>query len=306
MTPDLLTQALTIMNSVMQTAITFGLLALSIIAVWLPPIPIGKRFTVPAWLLLFVAAIISGLVAGYLTWPALPALALFAAVAYLTTRTAGGRAQRIFFGVLTAATALALALHLLPGFKNPVLIANAKFSPDAAPFSQYASFDKAAAGLILLAWLCNRATSVEDWNEIWRRTPLMVLATTAVVLVAAVATGYVRFDPKLPVYTPVFLAVNLFFTCVAEEAFFRGFLQERLAVSLRSYRVGSLIAIVSSGSLFGVAHAAGGGLYVVLATIAGFGYAYAYASVRRVEASIITHFVVNAVHFVAFTYPRIG
>jgi uncharacterized protein len=294
------------MNSVMQTAMTFGLLALSIISVWLPPIPIGKRINLPIWLLLFVAAILNGLVAGYLTWPALPALASFVVVAYFTASTAAGRAQRTLFGVLTAATALALALHRLPGFKNPVLIANAQFSPDAAPFTQYASFDKAAAGLILLAWLCKRATTVEDWKEIGRRTPIIVLATTAVVLIAAVAMGYVRFDPKLPAYTLVFLAVNLFFTCVAEEAFFRGFLQERLAVSLKGYRIGSLIAIVGSGVLFGVAHAAGGLVYVVLATFAGFGYACAYASVRRVEASIITHFIVNAAHFVAFTYPHIA
>lgn len=294
------------MDSGAQIAIAFGLLALSICAVWFPPLPIGKRFNVPAWLLLFIAAIASGLVAGYLTWPALPALGFLGIVAYSAGRTAASRVQRIVFGTLTAATALALALHRLPGFKNPVFITNAKFSPDAAPFTQYANFDKAAAGLIIFAWLCNRATTVEDWKEIWRRTPLVVLTTTATVLIAAVAMGYVHFDPKVPAYTPVFLAANLFFTCVAEEAFFRGFLQDRLAASLKGFRVGGLIAIVSSGLLFGMAHAAGGVSYVMLATLAGFGYAYAYASVRRVEAPIITHFVVNAVHFIGFTYPQIG
>ena len=285
---------------------TFGLLALSICAVWLPPIPVGKRFNVPGWLLLFVAAILSGLAAGYLTWPALPAIAFLGIVAHLARSPTARRVPRIAYGALTAVTALALALHVLPGFKNPVLIANAKFSPEAAPFTQYASFDKAAAGLIILAWLCARATTAEDWKDIWRRTPLVVLATTATVLIAALAMGYVHFDPKLPAFAPVFLATNLFFTCVAEEAFFRGFLQERLAASLKGFRLGSLIAIASSGLLFGVAHAGGGVSYVVLATLAGFGYACAYASVRRVEAPIIAHFVVNAAHFTGFTYPQIG
>jgi membrane protease YdiL (CAAX protease family) len=287
-------------------AITFGLLALSICAVWIPPIPLGKRFDVPAWQLLFVAAIASGLAAGYLTWPALPALAFLGIVAYLAERTAASRVQRIVFGALTAVTALALALHRLPGFANPVLIADAKFSPDAAPFTQYANFDKAAAGLIILAWLCKRATTAEAWKVVWRRTWPVVAATTAIVIVAAVIMGYTRFDPKLPTYAPTFLAINLLFTCVAEEAFFRGFLQERLATTLNGLRFGGFIAIASSGLLFGVVHAAGGVSYVMFATLAGFGYAYAYACVRRVEAPIITHFVVNAVQFVGFTYPQVG
>ena len=287
-------------------AITFGLLALSICAVWIPPFPIGERVVVPAWKVLFVAAIASGLVAGSLKWPALPALAFLGIVTYLAGRTGASRAQRIIFGTLTAVAALALALHRLPGFENPVLIANARFTPDAAPFTQYANFDKAAAGLIILAWLCNRATTVAGWKEIWRRTWPIALATTAIVMFAAVMLGYVRFDPKLPIYAPTFLAINLLFTCVAEEAFFRGFLQERLAASLSGLRFGGFIVITSSGLLFGVVHAAGGVSYVMLATLAGIGYACAYATVRRVEAPIITHFAVNAVQFVGFTYPHLA
>lgn len=285
---------------------TFGLLGLAILAVWLPAVPVGERSRLPVWPVLFCAAIVSGWMSGYLAWPALAALAGFAVLAWWASHSGTSRWQRAVPCILTAVTALALALHRLPGFRNPVVIADFKVSALALPFTQYANFDKAAVGLILLAWLCRRATSVDDWKEIARKTPLIIVITTVSVMGLAVALGVVRFDSKWPAITPVFLAMNLLFTCIAEEAFFRGFLQERCAMALQGVRWGGVIAIALSGLLFGLAHAAGGVPYMILATVAGFGYATAYASVRRVEAAIATHIVVNAVHFIGFTYPQIG
>jgi membrane protease YdiL (CAAX protease family) len=186
-----------------------------------------------------------------------------------------------------------------------VLIAGVKLSPDAAPFTQYANFDKASVGLILLAFFCNRARTVSEWKETLRRACPVVVVTSASIIVIAILAGYVKPDFKISSITLVFLAANLLFTCVAEEAFFRGFLQSRIAKSLHRFRFGSLATIICSGMLFGIAHAAGGFYYVMLATLAGFGYAYAYAVTRRIEASILTHFALNAVHFVGFTYPHL-
>ncbi|CAE6698354.1 CPBP family intramembrane glutamic endopeptidase [Candidatus Nitrotoga fabula] len=285
-------------------AIPFGLLALSMITVWLPPLALGKACRMPAWLLLFAAASTSALATGYLEWSALPTLAFFLTAAFLGSHPEAGQIQRTLFSILTALTALALALHLLPGFNNPVLLSGVRLSPDAAPLMQYANFDKGAAGLVLLAWFCNRTTSAWEWKEIGRKIPVIILVTTASVLIAAVLMHYLHFQPKLPAFTPVFLAANLFFTCVAEEAFFRGFLQERITSSLSQFRPGVIIAILCSGLLFGLAHAAGGVSYMLLATMAGLGYASAYARVRRIEAAIITHFIVNTTHFIGFTYPH--
>ena len=202
---------------------TFGLLALSICAVWLPPIPVGKRFNVPGWLLLFVAAILSGLAAGYLTWPALPAIAFLGIVAHLARSPTARRVQRIAYGALTAVTALALALHVLPGFKNPALIANVKFSPEAAPFTQYASFDKAAAGLIILAWLCARATTAEDSKAHMAQNASRRSRHRRDRADRGARHRLLTLESETAGIAPVFLATNLFFTCVAEEAFFRGF-----------------------------------------------------------------------------------
>lgn len=292
-------------SSLGSTWLTFGLLALAICAVWFRPVRISARFSAPPWIILFGASIISGLAGAYLTGTAVAEIAVFGVAAYLAKHAAASRWQRIIFGVLSAMLALALAMHRLPGFNNPRLIADIKFSADAAPFTLYANFDKAAVGLILLAWLCNRTDTVSGWRElIWRALPIAVV-TAVVVIVVALTLGYVRPEIKLSWFTPVFLVTNLLFTCVAEEAFFRGFLQDRLVKVFPSTELGALIAVLCSGALFGAAHFAGGPIYVLLATLGGLGYACAYAAAKRIEAPIMAHFAFNAVHFIGFTYPHI-
>jgi membrane protease YdiL (CAAX protease family) len=180
-----------------------------------------------------------------------------------------------------------------------------RFSPDALPFTQYANFDKAAVGLIFLALLCRRASTGAEWLAMLRRTLPIAAVTMIVVLAIAVGVGFVAPQFKLPPYTPVFLATNLLFTCVAEEAFFRGFLQERLANALPDNRAWQASVVVFSGVLFGLAHLGGGTVYALLATLCGLGYAYAYAVTKRIEAPIIVHFAFNAIHFIGFTYPAI-
>jgi membrane protease YdiL (CAAX protease family) len=285
--------------------ITFGLLGLSICTAWLPPLWTGKKVRVPLWFLLLVGAASAGLLAGCLRWIAIVELAALGIAAYYAGQAEASRAQRMALGALTAILALALALHRLPGFQNPVLIENMKFSADAVPFTLYANFDKAAVGLILLVFMCKRTASWPEWKAVMRRTAPIALITTVFTIAMAIALGNVRPDLKLSQWTPVFLVVNLLFTCVAEEAFFRGVLQERLATALARVRFGEPVAILCSALLFGLAHAAGGPRYALFATLSGFGSAYAYSITRRIEAPIITHFMLNAVHFIGFTYPQL-
>jgi hypothetical protein len=104
----------------------------------------------------------------------------------------------------------------------------------------------------------------------------------------------------------LFAPINLFFTCLAEEAFFRGFVQQELS------RVGSRPALAAGAALiigallFGLAHFAGGLNYVLAATVAGLGYGWAFMRTQRIEAAMAVHFGVNAVHFLLFTYPRLA
>ena len=286
--------------------LTFVLLALSICAVWLPSIRVGAKIDVPPWLVLLFGAIASGLAQGYLTFLAVLWIALLGVAARLATQPVSMRWQRAI-GVTTACVlALLMALHLLPGFHNPLLIANARFSVDAAPYTQYANFDKAVGGLLLLAFLCRRTRTLAESRQLLRNAAIPILMTTTIVIGMAIALRYVAPDFKLPAYTPVFLITNLLFSCVAEEAFFRGVIQERLATALDVGRIGGGVVILISGLLFGLAHYAGGMTYVAISSVLGCGCAYCYAITRRVEAPILTHFALNAVHFIGFTYPRLS
>jgi membrane protease YdiL (CAAX protease family) len=115
----------------------------------------------------------------------------------------------------------------------------------------------------------------------------------------------VSFDPKFPRESWLWMGVNLGFTCVAEEALFRGFIQAQLQRLWRNRPRGAWLALSVAAVLFGLAHAGGGPAYVALATVAGVGYGWVYLRTGCIEASILTHFALNATHFFFFTYPAL-
>jgi membrane protease YdiL (CAAX protease family) len=287
----------------MPSFTAYLLLGLSICAVWSPPIPLGGGRSVPPWVLLFLAAVACGLAGGVLDGQALPAIGLLAAAAHWSRR-ADSRRQRMAFAGVTALVALAMALHRVPGFHNAVVVEGLRFGIDGAlPFTLRANFDKATAGLFLLVFFCHRIASVREGRALAPRAALTALAVTAVVLAAALATDLVVPDPKWPAFAPAFVAINLLFTCVAEEAFFRGLLQERL---MRRFPARPMLAVGVSTVLFGLAHLGGGATYAAAATLAGAGYGVAYAHTRRIEVAVFTHFVVNMVCFFGFTVVASG
>ncbi|MYM26513.1 CPBP family intramembrane metalloprotease [Duganella sp. FT135W] len=279
----------------------FLFLALALCSVWVRPVPMGRR-AAPLWLLFFVMAMAWGLVGGVLDPVAISALVVLGGSAYACIH-APQRWLRAIYGVLVGVLALALAMHKLPGFSNPLLLDRVVLSDGAAAFTLYANFDKGAVGLVLLALLCQRVGSWAELREVLRRTAPVLLLTVVATLGFALLAGVVGIDIKLPQQTLLFLAVNLLFTVVAEEAFFRGFVQARLACALGRFRWGPWLAVALSALLFGVAHLGGGVRYGILAGIAGLGYAWAYQRTQRIEAAILVHIALNAVHFIGFTYP---
>jgi membrane protease YdiL (CAAX protease family) len=90
---------------------------------------------------------------------------------------------------------------------------------------------------------------------------------------------------------------------MSEEAFFRAFLQTEIERLTAKRAGGPIIAIACSAVLFGIAHIAGGWRYVALASVAGVGYGTVFYRSRSIEASMLAHFSLNAVHFLLFTYP---
>lgn len=257
-------------------------------------------------MLVYIAAAGTAAYAATITAPAIFTLVALLSLAWVA-HTARG-ANRVVVVLLTAFGALALSLHFVPGFFNLKWLTAVKLTADAVPFTLTVNFDKGSAGLFLFALLVPRLTSAGDLRSIWKPTLIIALVTTCVVVATAVIISYIRFEPKLPPETAGFLLVNLIFTCFAEEAFFRGLLQESLHnLAARQSRPWiNYIAIALSAILFGAVHTSGGPQYILLASLGGLGSAIIYARTRKVEASVFTHFMLNTTHFIFFTYPALA
>ncbi|WP_306396738.1 CPBP family intramembrane glutamic endopeptidase [Telluria beijingensis] len=290
MTPDIL--------------ITFGLLATTILLLWVP-VPAIRGTRCWAWCAGLVLACGAGLAAGILDWRAPFAIAAFAALAWGAHAARGAWLRGVLL-VSTGLAALLMAMHRVPGFHNPVVLEGYRFSSDTLPFTLYANFDKAVVGIVLVGVFCERIATWDKWAAMLRRIGPVVLSTLAIVLGLALLLGQVRPDLKWTPYSAWFLASNLLITCVAEETFFRGFLLEWLARALRGWRGGVAFAVILTSALFGLAHLGGGVQLALLAAVAGLHYAIAYLRSGRVEGAILTHFALNAVHFIGFSYPALA
>lgn len=284
---------------------TYALLALAILALWVPAEASSSLLRRFAWLPLFVAALLAALATGIVRLAGAGWLAAFAVATATFAMANARRGLRIVAAVAILLLAAGLTAHQLPGFNNPRVISAVRFSPDALPFSLHLNFDKTVVGLFLLGFCHPRIAGAAPWRAMVRSAAPVALGLIAVVMALSLGFGYVRFEPKFPRETWLWLGVNLVFTCVAEEALFRGFIQARLQQVWARLPSGEALACAAAAVLFGLAHAAGGAAYVGLATVAGLGYGWIYQRTGRIEASILTHFTLNTVHFFAFTYPAL-
>ena len=281
---------------------TFVLLCLSICSVWLPDVGAADGRPVRLWQPLFIAFVASGLYFGQLTWPAVLALAATWVCAETSMRLGPGLVTTALTGA-TLLLALALAVHLLPGFNNPLIASDLRLGAHSPPITQYASLDKGTAGLLLVAYYCRRVKARAEWPAV-AGTGLAAGAATSFVVVGLVAAlGFITPDPKLSPFALMWVPINLLLTCVAEEAFFRGVVQERLMQAFERSSHRRWVPLAVSSVLFGLVHAGGGIALIVGAAVAGVGYGAAYGRTRRIEAAVLAHFTLNAVHFFGFTYP---
>jgi uncharacterized protein len=191
----------------------------------------------------------------------------------------------------------------LPGFSPYLVEEGIRLSAASAEMTLKAHFDKAFVGVLLLACFCVPTRTGAEWLRAIGVGFLIGAATAAVVVGLAIAAGAVRYDPKWPSIAPAWLASNLVLTCIFEEALFRGVIQDRLSRMLAGRRLRVWLPLAAASVLFGLAHAGGGPVLIVVAAVAGLGYGLAYAMTGRVEAAIVAHFTLNSIHFLGFTYP---
>lgn len=230
-----------------------------------------------------------------LAWPAL--LALTAVLARPTMAAPARATGHALFLIL----AVLLFLHWLPGYHNPLVIPRAALTPDAVPFAMYLNLDKplVAFWVVLVAAPAMAGASA-------RATLTAALAACAGAIAAclglALALGVVGWAPKWPDSGWLWLINNALLVTLAEEALFRGYVQERLTRAWRGRPWGATAALLVAALLFGLAHYAGGWQWMLLAGLAGVGYGVAYRH-GGLAAAVLAHLGLNAAHYGLFTYP---
>ncbi len=313
----------------MATTLPFLALALAGLAWWCqrrPPEAVAgiaplrtpsRLIGLPAWALCWVAAAALGGWSGLLDAMGVAAVAACIGLSCWGANAAVHRPHRApprWMPWVVGAFALALALHAVPGFHNPLVLDQVQWRPGDPAFSLRASFDKANAALMLWVMVVPRGPAA-SWGARPSLTTMAIASlTTALTLGLGWAWGLTEPAsswPQVPgqaLALPLFLLLNLFVTCLAEEAFFRGLLQTALMKRLSVHGWGGrLSAIALPAALFGLAHLGGGPQMAALATLVGLGSGWVFARTRCIEAAVLTHFTVNAVHLLAFTYPaRLG
>ncbi|WP_275553401.1 CPBP family intramembrane glutamic endopeptidase [Mixta sp. Marseille-Q2659] len=232
-----------------------------------------------------------------LLWPGLLLLAVLALAALMRSHYAHHARLMPLLEAVLVAGAVALTLHLAPGFHNLPIVIKEQAGPLSAPFTFYYNLDKALVPFILLACLPTLVQAPASPPRSKLAWPALIAAIPALLLLATLAGG-LRIEPHAPAWLGEFMLANLFFVSLAEEALFRAWLQQRL-----SQWLGRWPGLAIAALLFGLAHFAGGPLLIFFATLAGLVYGLAWQWSGRLWVATLIHFAFNLTHLLLFTYP---
>lgn len=282
---------------------SFATLTLALVALW--TIRAGKRrYAEHFWIGTCLLSVTLALAAGMLDFIGLAALTAFATICVVARRATHPVAVTSTHVLLVLGSA-ALFVHVVPGFHNPVLVSDRVLGQDAQPYTKFLNYDKGMAALLLLALYAPDRTTGDRGSRpsafLWRFAVLVAMMLTLTMLL-----GYVRWEPKLPVWWPAWLWSMVFLTALPEETLFRGCLQTWIEKGLGTSNRATLFSVLLAGTVFGIAHAGGGATYVLLSSVAGIGYGWIYASTRSLASATLAHAGLNTVHFLFFTYPALA
>ena len=288
-----------------ETLVSYGLLTASILGLWVSPLA-NPRLRPSFWNVSLLLAMGYGIGAGLLEPFALVSMVALGLSVYMVEQELLPISLRLFSAMVVIGLSLVLMLHLAPGFIPLRVIDAVQISHDALPYTKSLNFDKPLIGLLILAFGHRLLATPTEWGRMLKTAGPYVPVVLSAILLPSFALGYVRLDVKWPPFWWFWIWTNLVFTCVSEEALFRGFVQRYLERLFSRYSSGPRLALGVAALLFGMVHFPGGVKYVMLATLAGWGYGFVYQRTRRIEASILTHFLLNSVHFVFFSYPALA
>ncbi|WP_077338391.1 CPBP family intramembrane glutamic endopeptidase [Pseudocolwellia agarivorans] len=272
--------------------IPWALLFISIVSVFIKP--------KVAWFSIAIT-LISAFILDSISLVGIGVLAVLFSLAFIANKNSHRWVKAILTS-LVILLCIGLAAHLLPGFNNLLVLDKVNKSINSSDFTLYLNLDKP---LILFALLLMMPTVLlsNDKPRYCERIgslQLFLLVTVGFIVIFTLASiiPLIQFEPNIPNWWWLFALNNLLLTCVIEEVFFRGYIQQKLAIFFNP-----IAGLFIASLLFGVAHFAGGLAYVLIATLAGVLYGFIYHVTGKITYAILGHFILNFIHLSLFTYP---
>ncbi len=283
---------------------TFSCLLLTTASLYMPNIK-----NVESWWIALLLTCTVGAITGSIEMGGGLILAGFAYLLYLLKKESTPNWTKVLLRILTSAIFVGIAIHLVPLYHNVLMIDQQIVKPNSSLYSIYWNFDKSLIGMVLIGAFVRTSKNIKS---VCKGIALPVLITIIITLILGVLLSLIK--PQIVQqniwlkFVLLFAPAQLLSTCLAEEAFFRGFVQSGMKKALvkRNYKHSAYIAIGISALLFGLVHLGAGISYAIVSTAAGIGYGYVYNKTGRIESAIVCHFLLNLTHYTFFTYPIIG
>lgn len=196
-----------------------------------------------------------------------------------------------------------MALYRPDGFSYWNTISVEQLHENGKPYQQFVNLGKFFGALIIFTWVMHGRAKADLVKAFTIRN--LAIAISSALTVLLVAAWILELDTitKFSQITIVFLAINLVITCFSEESFYRLVVQRPSEKAFTNKRFGRVFGALIASTFFTLTHFSNQPQVLAVMAIAGTLYATTYALTRSVSAAIVTHFSVNAVHFVFLTYP---
>lgn len=202
---------------------------------------------------------------------------------------------------------IGIGLYRPAGFNYPLIFSVSQLHEGGLPMDLYLNIGKALAGYCIIFFLFSSARRNPGYITSIPRQLLLVMVLALLVLGVAVVLLNLQVHIKELNYILAFGVVNLFATCVAEEAFMRLLLQEQLKTFFARKIVNKFLQeclpLLMATIIFVLTHMVHGFEAVLVFALAGFTYGLIYTLTRNFFAAIAVHFLVNIIHFSFLTYP---
>lgn len=198
-----------------------------------------------------------------------------------------------------------IAIYRPAGFEYPLVWHTDGMYSGGKEFNLTANLSKVIGGYLLIIWFAKSlaySPSKPGSTSLRRNVLTVAFSIASILLVANVFFG-VYWQPKFSEGVFYFVLINLFFTVISEEAFFRLLIHNHVAAYFKNRIIGESTGITIATLLFALSHSSAYGPAFLLYLFAGFVYAFAYSKTRSLAACIAVHFGVNIVHFIFLEYP---